>query len=179
MHNARVPEVSPRQAPKVRPCNTRSDVYEPDGRRRRPARDDGAYREHGLQLPPSKFTDSVDSRGGGLASSHALGPHTALLGSPADGEPSSDRSGAVGGPALHAVPFDLEPAPRASLNPASAAQRKRQLTEHTPDPNPAPGIASGAAEGTRTLDIQLGKPRWRRSFLVHRGFPGGSPRGRK
>ena len=59
--------------------------------------------------------------------------------------------------ALHAVPFDLEPAPRASLNPASAAQRKRQLTEPTSYPNPAPGIASGAAEGTRTLDIQLGK----------------------
>ena len=59
--------------------------------------------------------------------------------------------------ALHAVPFHLEPAPRASLNPASAAQRKRQLTEPIPDANPAPGIASGAAEGTRTLDIQLGK----------------------
>ena len=59
--------------------------------------------------------------------------------------------------ALHAVPFHLKPAPRASLNPASAAQRKRQLTEPIPDPNPAPGIASGAAEGTRTLDIQLGK----------------------
>ena len=52
---------------------------------------------------------------------------------------------------------DLEPAPRASQNPASGTQRKRQLMEPTPDPNPAPGIASGAAEGTRTLDIQLGK----------------------
>ncbi len=59
--------------------------------------------------------------------------------------------------ALHAVPFDLEPAPRASLDPASGTQRKRQRVEPTPDPNPAPGIASGAAEGTRTLDIQLGK----------------------
>ena len=59
--------------------------------------------------------------------------------------------------ALHAVPFDLEPANGASLDPASEAQRKRQLTERAPDPKPAPGIASGAAEGTRTLDIQLGK----------------------
>ena len=40
--------------------------------------------------------------------------------------------------ALFAVPFHLKPAPRASLNPASAAQRKRQLTEPIPDANPDP-----------------------------------------